>query len=224
MTMSHRQHIAMRELRQMREAEAAEIRERERAEAEKKERPLRQAEQDFQNTFKQYYAIKSQNLLTTSDEDFTLDKDAPVWFATQAEADAYNKAQADLFVRNNPDYYGCAENLERMNQFLTLQGVDRIVSAPMLSQAFSRLREFGHIIERPVEVPEPEPIPTPRREKVETARVPEPEQAGEWGFDPDTGQRLFKSDFDIARMSSEAYKRFKRLTPADRNLDFVVRR
>jgi hypothetical protein len=218
MSQSHRQMLALRELRQMREDEIATIREQERAAEEERTRPLRRAEQEFQDTFKQYHQIKSQNLLTTSDEDFTLDKDAPVWFATQSEANAYNKAQADIFVRDNPDYFGCPENLDKMHQYLSKQGIDRIVSAPMLSQAFSRLREFGHIVDAPVEVPEPEPI-----RYVEPVPAPEPEPRGEYGWG-ENGEREFKSDYEIAGMSSESYKRFKRLSPADRNLDFVVRR
>jgi hypothetical protein len=196
-----------RELREMREAEAREIREREERERAERERPILEATEALQATANELAKTTREKISTRVDDDFlgSLDQETKALKMPRAEAKQFNVEQFEIFKSQRPDAYWSTRNHVAVGDYLARNGFE-IVPAKVLEAAWDRLSEYG-LLES---APEPEPIAEPRPVQPEPLTAPE-SSAGEWGWNPDTGEREFKSHFLIAKMTADEYKRFVRI-------------
>jgi hypothetical protein len=174
-------------------------------------KPIRDAEQQYNETARKLHAVQRENLLTQKDEEFRLDpettKPIPV-----AQYPAWQREQGSAFKAANPDYFACPENEAAMASYIDRNLIGdrnhgtKLVSAKQLTEAFHRLRAFGLLRERPEPEPAPEPIQEP-----EAAPSQPPEPAGYQGWDLETGESRIYSDYEVNKMDAETYRRTFRL-------------
>jgi hypothetical protein len=186
--------------------------EREQREREERERPVREAQEQFNQNLRQLHSVQRERILTQKDDEFRLDPETtrpiPV-----AQYPAWQREQSALFKMQNPDYYTCPENeavlVDYINRNLTGDRAHpgiKLVSAKQLTGAYRRLSEFGLLKERP----SPEPVAEPTPEPVTVYAQPA-EPTGQEGWDLKTGEKQFFTDYQIARMSADEFRKVFRL-------------
>lgn len=135
------------------------------------------------------------------------------------EAARFNREQAAIFARENPEYerYRSDETVNALGDYLARNGV-RIADAATIKAAFHRLKEFGLIHPNPLPTPEPAPRPEPVYVNLEIDRQEaQPEQPTGpkvyIGRDWETGEDRQFTQREIDRMSSLEYKRAFPIAP-----------
>ena len=127
-------------------------------------------------------------------------------------ADQFNAEQVQKFIVDTPDYaeYRTPENSTAILDYLDLNGV-RIADAATYRAAFVRLRDLG-VLSKKV-APEVKPASAPTR-TVAQAVTPTENSNLEHGWDHLTGQLLTLNRRQVALLSADDYRRFKRLDKA----------
>jgi hypothetical protein len=196
-------------MRSQRDIEAARRARAEIAAIEEEElRPLREAEARYQKSLNELAEAERLCIQHAKDDGFEMSPElrAIRVMPSVEAANQYSAEQAYLFLASNKDYYPCEENMRTLVDFLARNGVDKYCDAATFDKAFQRLRSYNLLIERPASEPEPEPTPEP----VTEAQVEPAEPEDVQGWDEDGNIRWFNS-FQIARMSSDEYRRRFRL-------------
>lgn len=197
----------------MRERERKAIRtfmEEERAEQQRQreeaERPIKEAQAQFDQNFRELHTIQRERVLTQRDEQFSLDmsttKPIPI-----DQVPEWQRNESALFKRRYPDYWPTPENEAVLVDYINRNhpGI-RLVSALQLSQAYIRLKGLGLFQERPTPASEPTQEPEPVTPPQPAAPV------GHQGWDLETGEPRVYSEFEVNRMDSTDYKRRFRLS------------
>jgi hypothetical protein len=167
---------------------------------------LSKVDAQYRKSVDELARIKRDNLRKLRDEEFQMSEtlQAIKFMPSSEDAEAYTSAQVDIFLRETPEYYATPENKDALVAFLRRQGVDYFVDAATLKAAYLRLKEFSLLQERPAPSPtasEQEPI---RRAAVQKA-VNKPLMMR--GVEPGTGLTRDYSEREVARMSSDEYRR-----------------
>lgn len=218
-----------REIREQRLAELKELRERQRAqkpetlrsfteaeearERDERERFIQEAAAPLKQTAREFGLLMRQKIATGKDPDFAISPELVGKRLSVAEAERYNKEQADLFIASSPEYlpYMLRENALAIVAYLHRNGVE-IFSVAELSRAFTKLRDFGLLTEK--SEPEQEPV----QAIPDTVEEPKRDDGIMDGFDLETGEPRRYSAFEIDRMSAETFKRTFRLKLEDQIL------
>ena len=125
----------------------------------------------------------------------------------KAEADAFNKAESDLFIQQTPEYlpYKTNESADAILAYFTRNRV-RIFDAATIKAAFVRLKDLGIIQPRSVTPPEKAPEPKPNvTPNMTIARPTSPQMFR--GIDPLTGLEREYTKRQVDGMSAHEYKR-----------------
>lgn len=169
---------------------------------EERERPIRDAEQQYNETARKLHAVQRERVLTQKDDEFRLDMSTTTPIPTE-QVPGWQRRQADEFKATHPDYWPTPRNEAILVDYINRNhpGI-RLVSALQLGQAYQRLKEFGLLQERPGPelVAEPSPIPEPEQQ-----RPAEPQRYE--GIDPLTGLNRQYTAREVERMSSDEYRR-----------------
>ncbi len=195
-------HRDLQSLQEFRREEA----EREQHEREERERPVRAAQEQFNQTARQLHATIRERILTQRDDEFRLDpattRPIPI-----AQVPSWQKVQGEAFKAANPDYWPTPENEAVLVGYIERNhpGI-KLVSARQLTEAYRRLSEFGLLQERsaPEHILEPTPEPV-------TVYAQPAEPTGQEGWDLKTGEKQFFTDYQIARMSADEFRKVFRL-------------
>jgi len=123
---------------------------------------------------------------------------------TKAEARQHNIDELVKFAKDNPDLcqrFWTPTNTDAVIAYLERNDI-HIATVETYRRAFLRLGEYGLLEERPAPEPEPEPAPITETEPESLA-----EAEGLDGIDPLTNAPRRYSDYEVAQMSSDEYRR-----------------
>lgn len=127
------------------------------------------------------------------------------------KAEEYQRAEVEKFRKACPDYYPCPENSKTMTDYLERNAPWlKRVSAQHWKAVYKRLSEFGLLKERPVVVPA-EPTPASAPKQVNPNLTIAKDDGSETGWNAQTGQPLTLSRKQVAALSADEYRRFKRI-------------
>lgn len=211
--MTERERISLREHREAEEAAERErlrpIQEAERRAAE--ERAEReQRESDRKDKQQSYWR---ECVLTDRDPQLFVSPELATASMPKSKAETFNAESAAKFVSETPEYaeYKSAATTDAILSYCERNGVN-IFDVPTLKAAFIRLRDLGILTKlATAETPKPSPAPTPRRSSVQ----PAPKDDGlEHGWDWTTGEPLKLTAKQVASLSADNYRRFKKLDRA----------
>ena len=176
-------------------------------------------EAQWQDGHTQIAKLIRERIVSQRDDEVFIDPTTIGVKMTQAEADAYNAAEAAKFAVSNPSFYPSRANRESLGRYFDLNGL-AIVSSATLAVAVRRLSEYGLLESRPA----PAPIALPSQPAYVNLAVASDEPAaaepdGMQGFDPDTGAERWYTDREIALMSADQMKRAFKITRAAQTLN-----
>ncbi len=200
--MSERQRLAIKERRDQEAAKEAE-----RLEA------VRKAEAELVETHRKIAALQRQVLTDPKFYDVDLYVNPELVNASMPtpEAVKFNVQAFDSFIDSTPSFLPSPRNLDMLGDYFERHGV-RIVSTTMLERLYKRMIEAGVPFEQLEPEPEPEPKPEQKR-KVSLRIAPPAGPLTYEGWNQETGVKEVYSERQVARMSSEQYRRVFRLTP-----------
>jgi hypothetical protein len=167
-------------------------------------------EREFKDKHRKIALSRQNQIRTGIDDEFPYDPDTREISMSSQEADAYNRASAEQFLRDNPTYFPTQRNLELIRSYLKRHGVDALVSARQLQLVYERLDAYSLLDRRP----EPiviQPEPTPYVNLCERAPEPPKRREPEEGWDLRTGERRMYTPYEIDRLSGDDYRRIFRL-------------
>ena len=179
-----------------------------RAAEDKAEAARRAVEAEFADGHQQLAKLIRDRIAGQRDDECFVDQATLAVRMTQADADAFNSAEAAKYAASNPAFYPSRANRLALGGYFARNGIN-IVSAATLGAAVRRLSEYGLLPEsRPAPLPEALPhLPA----YVNLSIEPEPEQPAVepegMGWDIETGEPRFYSPLQIERMSIETYRR-----------------
>jgi hypothetical protein len=190
--------------------EAAEQHDRDREREETEAAEVAALEAQATEAHRKIRSLVKERIEKIADDEVFLDPETVGLRMEMAEAREYNREQAAIFVENNPSYYPCPANLEKITGYLSRNGI-QIASHLTLAKAFERLRDFGLLEERPISEPEVKsaerlsytPTPAPRIEEIS-----KPDRASMFiGIDPLTGMERSFSPKEVDSMTSAEYRK-----------------
>jgi len=165
-------------------------------------------EAQWQDSHRQLALLVRDRITTMRDDEVFIDPTTIGTKLTQAQADAYNAAEAAAYAASSPSFYPSRANREVLGGYFDRNGIS-IVSSATLAAAVRRLSEYGLLESRPAPAPEA----LPQQPYINLSIEPEPDAESEgMGWDIETGEPRFYTPLQIERMSSEAYRRAFRLT------------
>lgn len=212
--MTQRPYVPMteRDRQALRIAQAEIAAEEARAEEERL-RPIKEAEQQLNQTFRELRKLELESVTSGKDSAFVKDEETKRRTVPNLEAaKAFNVAQYKMFADRNPDYWPTPENFKVIGEYLDRQGIN-LASAANFEAAYRRCAEFELLQERPA--PEPEPVPEP----VIVAPIEEkPTEETYQGFDLETGEPRAYSRWEVEHLTADQFKRAMRITKADQTL------
>jgi hypothetical protein len=169
-------------------------------------RPVREAEQQLQQTATQLGIVERDLVLNSKDPEWALPESAVGLKMTRAEARKFAASEAERFVAETPDYFPSKKNQDILTEYLLRQGLS-IPNVDCFKQAFQRLRSFSLLEERPAQEPEPIVEEQPTEQELSVPQEPESFQ----GWDVETGEPRTYKKREVAAMSADFYKRAFRL-------------
>jgi hypothetical protein len=181
-------------IRQFLEDERAEEQRRE----EERLRPIKAAQQQFDETYRQLHEIERENIQNLPDPDIFVSPEVRQARMTWNQAVEYNQKQLRAFLKATPDLLPSETNRQTLRSYFGRAGI-QIVTAEMWSRALEKLRAYGLIEERP---PEPQPEPIPALEPVPAA--PQQPELHD-GVDFATGLPRSYTAREVERMTSREY-------------------
>ena len=163
---------------------------------------------EFENNARAVALAERQNIIAgLKDDNFVPDPLYDNATIAKGKLDAWNNAQADLFMASTPSYYATEANSDRILDYLEAHGVT-IVSAESFRRAYERLSSYGLLETRP---PEPEPVelqPDPLPSHHEGYAEPQAKAQPRYdGIDPETGESRSYSEFQVRGMTSDVLRR-----------------
>jgi hypothetical protein len=180
----------------------AEEREEKRRRQEEAERPIREAEATILETHRKLYDLGKQAAIKGQpDAGFEIPESTKALRMTVAQAKKFVAAESKRFVEENPEYFRCDENVQTINNYLTVQGVN-IPNVEAYKAAWERLRTFGLITEHPPTPEPPTPVLVEKPQQVEPA--PQTEELID-GWD-ENGLPCKFTPRQVFLMSSEQYR------------------
>lgn len=218
--MRERDRLALREWREEYAREEA-------AEREKQERPIREAEEQLQNTQRELRRIERERI-TGVVEDPDLKKRLkgkafldPDLFEDERVREYYKEIENDpnfardfnsysiqIYRERNPKIYWSDELVQQLGSYFDRHGI-ALTSVPMIEAAVNRILACGLA---PTEPPPPPPALEPVW-SVEPEQPREPEF--QTGWDHETGQKRNYSNYEISKMSADEYIRCFRIRRAE---------
>lgn len=158
-------------------------------------------------------AVAEREAVTSGKPDpgFQLPSSAIGKSATLEQAKKINVAEFRRFKERNQELYFSAENMDRLTDYLSAQGVN-IADAETYEAAWLRLQALGLLEDRPEAEPEPHPEP-----QIEADPVGQIDDGSMTGIDLETGQPRIYSKWEIDHMQADKYKRVFQLN-AERRL------
>ena len=128
---------------------------------------------------------------------------------TQAEAEAFNKREAALFVKQNPSFPVTDRNLKALGDYFD-RNLIRIVSAKIIAAAVTRLGSYG-LLDQPEVKTTPKAQPRPYV-NLSVAPLPEDDEPRKHvGLDLLTGEEREFTNFQVEQMSGSEFSRVFRL-------------
>lgn len=171
----------------------------------------RKLERDVAQVHGKVRAAIRERILSGKDDEVYITPELRTKVMTQAQADAYNKQQADGFVRSTPEWnerFANRENLNILGDYFNRNSL-AIIDSSMIRAAFERLRDCGALREIEPVSPAQEPeSPTAEPE----SETPQERTDGTEGWDPATGESRFYTWREVDQMSAEAYRKAFKLT------------
>lgn len=126
---------------------------------------------------------------------------------TPKAAEEFNRSEAERFLNSRPEArrYWNKATFDALQRYFDLNGL-RLVSAVTLDAAFTRLREFGLLMESPTSTPPPQP-PSAREVNlsIEPAQT-DPSPRVHIGIDAD-GRECELTDAQVERMTAKEFRR-----------------
>jgi hypothetical protein len=119
----------------------------------------------------------------------------------------HNARVIEAFKQRNPSVYWGSELVELIGNYFDKHHI-RVVGLDMLEHLVERLRQ-ANLLPAPPPEPEPVPAPAPRPRQMTVSAAPKPML----GRDQVTGEERTFSEYEIARMSADTYRRTFRLRP-----------
>jgi hypothetical protein len=214
--MSERDRISLREFREAEEA-ARRAADAPRLEAERKQaKRIAELQSEYENNTRKLQSTIRERVTTGKDEAFQIDPETTKPIPT-AQVEQWHKEQMAKFLADNPTYFPCRENEDAMVGYLDRNAPDlKLVSAAQLTSAYTRLKEFGLLKERPAPVPAPMVRSTPV--KVNLTITPEtPTQPTDGlvdGWDLVSGEPRKWTQRELDHLSADQYRRALRLYKA----------
>lgn len=211
--MRHRDLQSLREFREEEaRIEAAKKAQKERREAAEKERRQREREKDRESIARE---LDRELVLEGARDAHFLLRVPPEMLnikMPKAEADAFNKREAERFVRECPEFspFKSPQTAKVFGDYLSAQGAN-IVSAEMLLVVFERLKSLGLVHKNPT--PKPEPVPLSHRPNV-PLRIERPAEPQTYvGRDPETGKPREYTAVEVNKMPADEYKKRFEILP-----------
>lgn len=216
--MRERDRLALREWREECAREEA-------AEREKQERPIREAEEQLQNTQRELRRIGRERITGVVEDpdlkqrlkgrayldiDFIDDERVHPYYKEIADdpnyARDFNAASIKVYRERNPHIYWSDELVQHLGAYFDRHGA-ALTSVPMIQAAVDKILGCGLAPTEP-----PAPVPPPPA----PVRYTEPEQPAEYveGWDTETGQQRRYSCYEVDRMSGDEYLRCFRVSRA----------
>jgi hypothetical protein len=202
--MRERDRLSLRKFREEYQAEEA-------AKQMERERPLREAEAQLNETSRELALAMRERLIQGRDPDLL--QDASDGNVTDLEAIVSGERETEIFLATEPWFYPCEENSKIIMAYIERNRRTRSITAELLSNVATRMRECGLLKERPEE---PTPAQVFEAEVIEqpaSKREPKPEV--NVGWDPLTGKPKTISKYQMDRMSADEFKRFMRIKRPD---------
>lgn len=211
--MTHRELLAMRERRRELEAEQT-------AEREVRERPIRQAEQELQNTYRKLATVYRDRMLgKVPDPDFFISPEVDGLRLSDEHRDEFNRHQCVRFREQHPNLPWDRTVIDLLQRYWDANQAD-LISTDMIAVAVKRAMELGLVHKAP---PKPVPAPAPIPARQQTAPSPRPDDTLV-GRDPDTGRERTYTRREADRMSADEYRRRFKVLPTFRDLFETVER
>jgi len=195
---------------------------REEAEVEERERqqPLREAEAQLQQTYRQLQAAQRERLVNPALEDVDVYISSEVAGASMPKsyADEHNIIEWQTFGNAHPEFYPTDHNLSLLIDY-HIRNHAEIYPAEMLERVYQRMKDAGvEFDQKPAPEPESNVMKYDRREpaNLQPAKVQGPPTYRGW--DEDGNEREY-TEREVSRWSSSEMKRRLRLTAASGALD-----
>jgi hypothetical protein len=193
--------------RQQAEKEEAKCRETEAAES----RKLAEAEAEFTQTQREIGKAVRERIQKGLDEDAYIDPATLGINMTPVEAEAFNKREAALFVKQNPSFPVTDRNLKALGDYFDRNSI-RIVSAKIIAAAVTRLGSYGLLDQPEVKTtPKAQPRPYVNLSVAPLEDDDEPQPRRHIGIDLTTGLDREYTDLETETMPSEVFSKVFRL-------------
>jgi hypothetical protein len=180
------------------------------AEKEQRERPIRELEMKLQENHRALAKVMREQLTTIPDPNIYQDEEVVNSRQSDTEVMVQNTRETEIFLATNPWFHPCDGNSQIIMSYIERNGRTRSITAALLHDVASRMRELGLLEEPPLE-----PAPMPQPEVVEQSVVKtEPKPEVFRGWDTATGKPRNFSKFEVDRMTGDHYARSFRLDRA----------
>jgi hypothetical protein len=172
---------------------------------------IQKAEAEFTDAASKLARTIRERIATQRDHDAYIDPATLGINMTQAEAEAFNKREAALFVKQNPSFPVTDRNLKALGDYFD-RNLIRIVSAKIIAAAVTRLGSYGLLDQPEVKTtPIAQPRPYVNLSVAPLEDDDEPQPRRHIGIDLTTGLDREYSDLETETMPSEVFSKVFRL-------------
>jgi hypothetical protein len=175
-----------------------------------RERPLRAAEQAFQQTARELATLQRDRISQGKDETFAAE--LPHARMTTAQASEQNAAAAFEFVESNPSYFASDANHERLCGYLFENGCN-IATKGDFENAYTRLSEYGLLEDWPAPEPEYEE-PEPLIEEIQPEPQPVTRLYDGWSLQDGTPRQY--TEWEVQQLTADDFRRVMRIPTLNR--------
>jgi hypothetical protein len=189
-------------------------------------RDIQQAREEYQKQFQEYYKAMRDSVLSTPDPDGFFNPGPALDTDPGVERDIH----WNLFLKDHPDFYNSDNNKNTLSQYFTVNQCYRY-DRWVLSAAYKRLLSLGLLeteetvaqsqTQPAVMIHEPEPAPRKTYYRIADNDWDNPGGKPDdeiEGTNPETGEKWILTRWQVERLDANSFKRFARLSKADRTL------